>query len=112
VVGVYVCREIQKDLEIPRRAAHIKTRIGIAMVTRGEHSSSATPRDFAGVLYTNALSGGTWPERALVFSSPGGANGLVARDRGARKVLRQTEGDDGVVETGKVRHSGGLEPNL
>ena len=67
MVGISTCLEIQKDLEIPDRASHIKSRIGIAMVTRGEHSSSATPRNLVGALHSHALLGITQPERALVF---------------------------------------------
>ncbi len=39
---------------------------GIVMLP-GCHNSSATTRNVVGALYSNALSGGAWPERALVF---------------------------------------------
>ncbi len=74
----------------------------------GDHSTSATSRNLIGAVRSNALSGVTQPERALVFLRTRRGAQLVplvsARDREARRA--EPEKSRGYEEEGTMMHIG------
>ncbi len=74
----------------------------------GHHSTSATSRNLIGAVRSNALSGGTRPERALMFlRTQRGAQPILlvwARETAARRV--EPEKSRGYEQEGTMMHIG------